>query len=138
MIILDTNVLSALMLQTPDPSVAAWIDQQARISIWTSSVTVFEIRFGLDIMPPGKRRSSLLHTFDQVLDRLGTRIAPFDVAAAQHAADLMSARRRKGRPIELHDTMIAGIVLAQNATLATRNVSHFADVTFSVINPWTA
>jgi predicted nucleic acid-binding protein len=47
-------------------------------------------------------------------------------------------RRKKGMIIELRDTMIAGIVLAHRATLATRNVTHFADVTSSVVNPWIA
>jgi predicted nucleic acid-binding protein len=136
MIILDTNVLSALMLETPDTTVIAWLDNQPRVSIWTNSVTVFEIRFGLASMPVGKRRSSLSHSFEQLLDKIGARIAPFDVAAAQHAADLMSARRRKGRPVELRDTMIAGIVLAQNAALATRNTAHFEDLAVRVINPW--
>jgi len=56
MIILDTNVLSALMRQTPDQKVVVWLDRQPRTSIWISSVTVLEVRFGLQIIPAGKRR----------------------------------------------------------------------------------
>jgi toxin FitB len=66
----------------------------------------------------------------------GHRIAPFDSAAATEAADLMAVRQRKGRPGELRDTMIASIVLAHHATLATRNTSHFADLAVPVVNPW--
>jgi toxin FitB len=136
MIVLDTNVLSALMRQTPDTQVIGWLDRQPRTSIWTTSITLLEIRFGLQIMAAGKRRSFLIEAFAAVLGKLGHRVIPFDVAAAQHAGDLMASRHKKGRPVELRDTMIAGIVLAQHATLATRNTAHFEDIATSVINPW--
>ena len=137
MIVLDTNVLSALMRQTPDPQVIDWLDRQPRTSIWTTSITLLEVRFGLQIMAAGKRRSLLMEAFEAVLGRLGHRVIPFDVAAAQQAGDLMASRQKKGWPVELRDTMIAGIVLVQRATLATRNTAHFADIAGSVINPWT-
>ena len=137
MIILDTNVLSALMSRIPDEQVIDWLDKQPRTSIWTSSVTILEIRFGLQTMPVGKRRAVLMRAFETVLaDKIGHRIGPFDTAAAQQAGDLMAVRFRKGRPGELRDTMIAGIVLACHATLATRNTSHFEDLSVPVINPW--
>lgn len=136
MTILDTNVLSALMRQTPDEHVVAWLDEQPRTSIWTTSVTVLEVRFGLQIMPAGKRRSLLILAFEALLDKIGQRVAAFDAAAAQQAGDLMALRHKKGRPVDLRDTMIAGIVLAHRATLATRNTVHFDDLAVSVINPW--
>jgi toxin FitB len=84
MVILDTNVLSALMRQTADRQVIAWLDKQARTSIWTTSVTVLEIRYGLQILPPGKRRSTLMQAFETALtDQIVERIAPFDVGADQ-------------------------------------------------------
>ena len=55
MIVLDTNVLSALMRQTTDKSVVTWLDQQPRTSVWMTSITVLEIQFGLHILPTGKR-----------------------------------------------------------------------------------
>jgi predicted nucleic acid-binding protein len=137
MIILDTNVLSALMRQAADKNVVAWLDKQPRTSIWTTSVTILEIQFGLQILPNGKRRSRLVEAFETVLvDEMGRRVAPFDTAAAQHAGELMASRHKKGRPVELRDTMIAGIVLACHATLATRNTPHFEDLSVPVINPW--
>jgi toxin FitB len=135
-IILDTNVLSALMRQTPDRHVIEWLDRQPRTSIWTNSVTILEIRFGLQIMATGKRRSLLMQAFDTALDAMGNRIASFDAAAATAAADLMAARQKRGRPGDLRDTMIAGIVLAHRATLATGNTSHFEDLSVPVVNPW--
>jgi len=137
MIILDTNVLSALMRRAPDKAVIDWLDKQPRTSVWTTSVTILEIRFGLQTMPVGERRAALVRAFETVLaDKIGQRVAAFDAAAAQQAADLMAARHKKGRPGELRDTMIAGIVLACHATLATRNTSHFDDLSVPVINPW--
>ncbi len=137
MIILDTNVLSALMRRIPDKDVIVWLDKQPRTSIWTTSVTILEVRFGLQTMPVGKRRAALMRAFETVLaDKIGRRIAPFDTAAAQQAGDLMAVRYKQGRPGELRDTMIAGIVLACHATLATRNTSHFEDLSVPVVNPW--
>jgi hypothetical protein len=135
-IVLDTNVLSALMRQTPDARVVAWLDRQPRVSIWTTSVTVLEIRFGLQIMPAGKRRTLLVQAFEAMIEKLGGRVASFDDAAAREAGDLMASRHKKGRPIDPRDTMIAGIVLAHHATLATRHTAHFEDIAAAVVNPW--
>ena len=139
MIILDTNVLSALMSRVPDRQVIAWLDKQPRTSVWTTSVTFLEIRFGLQIMPVGKRRAALLQAFGVVMsDKIDGRIASFDSTAAQLAGDLMAMRHKKGRPGDLRDTMIAGIALAHRATLATRNTAHFEDLSIPVMNPWTS
>jgi toxin FitB len=137
MTILDTNVLSALMHVAPDGKVVAWLDRQPRASIWITSITVLEIRFGLQTMPGGKRRSALIQSFQELLDKLDHRVVPFDVAAAQEAADLMASRRKNGRPGDLRDTMIAGIAIAQHATLATRNTAHFEDIAVPLVDPWT-
>ena len=139
MILLDTNVLSALMRNAPDAVVARWLDRQPSASVWTTSITVFEIRFGLQSMVSGKRRTQLMSTFDLVMNEvIQQRIAPFDSAAAHETADLMAARRKRGRPSELRDTMIAGIALSSRATIATRNMRHFEDLSSPVVDPWTA
>jgi hypothetical protein len=136
MIVLDTNVLSVLMQVTPDSRVLAWLDRQPRASIWTTSITTFEVRFGLQIMAPGKRRSALLQAFESFLAKMDHRVAPFDRESASQTADLMAARQKSGRAGDLRDTMIAGIVLAHRASLATRNVTHFADISATAVNPW--
>jgi toxin FitB len=136
MIILDTNVLSELMLRAPDARVLRWIDRQPSSSIWTTSVTIFEIRFGLLSMPNGKRRIALVEDFEKVLNSIDRRISPFDGEAAERASALMASRKLKGRPREDRDTMIAGIVLACRASLATRNISHFDDLSAPLIDPW--
>ena len=139
MIILDTNVLSALMLRQPPTNVAAWLDQQPWTSVWTTAITVFEIRYGLAAMPSGRRRIERELAFKRALEeRLEGRILPFDEAAAEEAAILSATRQRSGRMGEMRDTMIAGIALAQHATLVTRHVRHFDDLTLPVIDPWQA
>src|SRR5882724_3120244 len=59
-------------------------------------------------------------------------------SAAEAAAGLAAERQRNGRTVDMRDTQIAGIVIARRATLATRNVKHFADLTAQVVNPWEA
>ena len=136
MIILDTNVLSALMRQTPESEVVTWLDQQPRTSIWTTSITLLEIRFGLQVLAAGKRRTTLIQAFEELLQAIDHRVVAFDADAAEQAGALMASRQKKGRPGDLRDTMIAGIVLAHRATLATRNTTHFDDLSTPLINPW--
>jgi predicted nucleic acid-binding protein len=139
MILLDSNVLSEFMHGRPDIRVISWLDRQPRTSVWTTSISVFEIRFELRTLPLGKRRTSMMSVFERLLtDTIQGRISSFDQAAAEQAAQLAAIRKNKGRPGELRDTMIAGIVLASHATLATRNLKHFEEIASSVVNPWEA
>jgi len=137
MIILDTNVISALMSIRPDDIVVRWMDKQPDSSIWTSSVTVFEIASGIELLPRGRKRDRLRSEFDRFIEEdIERRVLPFDELAAETAASLVGARRRGGRLGELRDTMIAGIAIARRATLATRNIRHFDDLPVTVVNPW--
>ena len=137
MIVLDTNVISEIMLPAPNSRVLRWLDQQPSQSIWITAVTLYEIRYGLQSMPAGKKQAALLTLLERWLaEVVQHRIANFDQAAARQAANLAAALKLKGRPRDPRDTMIAGIVLAAHATLATRNVKHFDDIAKSVVNPW--
>lgn len=136
MIILDTNVLSAVMRIRPEPPVVKWLNGQPSDSIWITSITVYEVRFGIELLPSGKKRMSLLESFQTFLEEIDRRIAAFDAAAGEQAANLMARRQKAGRGIDLRDTMIASIAVARRATLATRNVAHFSDAGISIVNPW--
>lgn len=137
MILLDTNVLSALMRGSPDPALVAWLDTQPPTSVWTTSVTVFEIRFGLEIMSEGRRRRALEEAFARALaEDLDGRVVPFDEVAAQAAAAVAARQRRAGRPVEIRDVQIAGIATARKATLATRNTRHFEGAGIVLVDPW--
>jgi predicted nucleic acid-binding protein len=137
MILLDTNVLSALMRVEPVQAVVDWLDRQPPESIWTTSITVFEARFGLALLPQGKRRTSLEIAFERVIeDDLDNRVLPFDAAAAGEAATLAAKRRQGGYTVDFRYTQVAGIALARFATIATRNVRHFDGLSVPVVNPW--
>jgi hypothetical protein len=136
-ILLDTNVLSALMRDAPDPAVVAWLDRQPAESVWITSITLFEARLGLALLPSGRKRRTLEAAFARLLQEdLENRVVDFDVAAASAAAALAAERQVTGRSVDMRDTLIAGVVLARRATLATRNVRHFADLTVPVVDPW--
>jgi predicted nucleic acid-binding protein len=136
MTILDTNVVSEFMLRSPNPKVIGWLDKQSRSSLWTTAITIFEIRLGLQVMPGSRRRDLLNQRFDEVLARINEQIVPFDAEAALQAASLMASRKMQGRPRDMRDTMIAGIVLARRTSLATRNTTHFDDISAPLIDPW--
>jgi hypothetical protein len=137
MILLDTNVLSELMLPEVEPAVVSWLNRQPRLSVWISAVTIFEVRLGLQSKAGGKQRDYLSAAFEQVRTRLiENRVLAFDTEAAIEAANLMAARNKRGFNVDLRDTMIAGIALSRRATLATRNTRHFDDLQVPVVNPW--
>lgn len=137
MIILDTNVLSALMRVAPEARIVRWLDHQPAESIWITAITVFEARLGLALLPKGRRRQLLELAFDRLLEEdLENRVLDFDSAAATEAAALAATRQRVGRTVDMRDTQIAGIALARRAALATRNVRHFRDLGVTVIDPW--
>ena len=138
-IVLDTNVVSALMRGGADRVVADWLDRQPAESVWLSAVTVFEIEFGVRRLAAGRRRRQLEIAFQQALaEDFEGRILPFDETAARAAGALAVERERVGRTVEFRDVQIAGIVRARRATLATRNRRHFDGLGLSLVDPWTA
>ncbi|OBA79403.1 twitching motility protein PilT [Mycobacterium sp. 1164966.3] len=138
MILLDTNVLSALMRTTPDPVVLDWLDTQPAESIWTTAITVFEIRFGIELLERGQRRKQLDQAFSKMLtDDLNGRVQSFDQVAAVAAGTIAATRQRAGRVVEMRDVQIAGIAASRHATLATRNTRHFEGTGVELIDPWT-
>jgi toxin FitB len=137
MIVLDTDVVSALMRRELDAVVVAWLDRQPLDAIWTSSITIFEIRFGLALLPPGRRRSHLEDSFARVLrEGFEGRILPFDEGAANRPGEEAARRQTSGRRVDFRDVEIAGIVGANDAILATRNTRHFDGLGIKLVNPW--
>jgi len=124
-------------MQPEDLRVVAWLDEQSPESIWTTAVTIFEIRFGIALLPPGRRQRQLGDAFAKILDEdLQGRILPFDHEAAAEAANRAAERRAIGKPLDFRDVEIAGIVSVRRATLATRNVRHFQDLGIELVDPW--
>ena len=137
MIVLDTNVLSAIMQRVPDRGIAAWLDMQPRTSLWTTSITAYEIRSGIEISPHGRRRTELETAFEKLIDQLlDGRVLPFDFAAAEAAGVIAAKHRNAGRPVEVRDVQIAGIATSCKATLASRNIRHFRGIGLTLVDPW--
>ena len=137
MIIADTNIVSEFMKDTPEPCVLAWAQSLGATDLTISVVTVEEIDRGLGRLPRGRRRSDLERRWARLLDAFADTIAVYDVTAARATARLLVAGLDHGRPMSLADAQIAGICLAHDATLATRNIKDFAHVRdLTVINPF--
>jgi toxin FitB len=136
-ILLDTNVISELMRPAPSGRVIDWLDRQPAEAIWLTSISVLEIRFGLELLDDGARRLRLEQAFDAVLAQdLAERVLTFDALAADCTARLAATARRPGQGMELRDAMIAGIALRHSARLATRNLRHFTGTGIELENPW--
>ena len=139
MIVLDTNVISALMQRKAEPRIVAWLDDQPAESVWTTAISVFEVRFGLELLSQGRKRRQLEDAFRLALtEDFEGRVLPFDQTAAEAAGAIAARRRCNGRPIEIRDVQIAGIVAARKARLATRNTRHFEALGLIIVDPWSA
>ena len=139
MILLDTNILSELMRPTPEAAVEKWLADQPAASVFVCAITEAELRYGLALMPPGKRRSALVAEIEDMLgEEFSGRILPFDSPAAVAFAEIAAERRQTGRPISQADAQIAAIARSRGAALATRNVPDFEGCGVEIINPWSS
>ena len=139
MFVLDTNVASELMRPEPATSVAAWIAGRDAREMYLTAVSEAELRYGVAVMPAGKRRTGLEAAMTRWLDLgFGERILPFDSAAARAYAEIAAERRRAGRSIGEADCQIAAISWSRGASLVTRNVRDFEGTGLHVIDPWSA
>jgi len=119
--------------------VAAWLDRQIEGHIHVTAITVFGLRKGQAQLPASASRTRLERMNAALIDdMLGGRVIPLGRAAARIAGDLHAARKRTGTGQDMQDTLIAGIAIANRATLATRNTRHFADLPTPVVDPWVA
>ena len=136
--LLDTNVLSELMRDTPAPEVLRWFATQNPNNLHTSTVNQAEVLAGIAVLPAGKRRDALARAAEQIFeDDFAGRCLAFGSGSAEHFALVMVQRKRIGRPIEAVDAQIAAIALAAQLKLVTRNTEDFASIDGpEVINPW--
>jgi toxin FitB len=136
MIVLDTNVVSELMRATPEPAVLAWLQQTSSTGLYTTAVTVAEIRYGIARLPVGRRRQTLHQAANEIFAAFPRQVLPFDLAAATAYADVVADRESDGNPISGFDAQIAAICRSQAATLATRNTKDFTGIGISLTDPW--
>ena len=137
MIILDTNIVSELLRPSPEPKVEAWLAAQDGAEVYLTAVSEAELRYGVAILPEGRRRDALMGALEAILrEDFEARILPFDSAATEAYAAIAAERRAAGRPLSQFDCQIAAIGRAQGATVATRNSKDFEGCGIEVIDPW--
>ena len=137
MVVLDTNVISEVFKPVPNLAVLDWLDRQPDGALFTTAISRGELLVGLHQLPDGRRKSALLQGMARIFEsRFVGRVLAYDEEAASAYATLAAARRAAGRPIDLADALIAGIVRAHGAALATRNLRDFAGCGIDLIDPW--
>ncbi|MFY9182659.1 MAG: type II toxin-antitoxin system VapC family toxin [Limnohabitans sp.] len=138
MILLDTNVISEPLKLSADAGVLSWIDAQSIDTLYLSAISLAELRFGIAALPAGKRKETLHLGLEQrILPLFADRILPFDTAASQAYADILSMTRTQGRAIATADGYIAATAKRHGFMVATRDASPFEAAGLTVINPWT-
>ena len=137
MILLDTNVISEPLKSVADLNVLAWIDAQIIETLYLSTISLAELRFGIAVLPDGKRRDTLAASLERrVIPLFAGRILSFDEAASQAYATLRTRARAAGQAIAPADGYIAAIAASQGFAVATRDTSPFEAAKLTVINPW--
>ncbi len=124
------------MRPSVDPDLAGWITGLSNESFAVSAVSVAEIAFGLGRLPEGRRKSNLMAKADELFEGLET--IDFNGVMAVRSGAFRSKRERAGRPLTFADSMMAATASVLGVALASRNVSDFAGLRLSVIDPWRA
>ena len=137
MILLDTNVVSEPLKLNADPTVVAWIDAQIIETLYLSTISVTELRYGIAVLPDGKKKQTLRRSLgERILPLFESRILSFDLEAAEICAELRAKARAAGQAIGTTDSYIAGIAAAKGLTVATRDTQPFEATGVAVVNPW--
>lgn len=138
MSVVDTNVASEVMKPSPDPLVRDWVRARRSDEIYLTSITVAEIGYGIERLPPGRRRDLLRSTAADLFASFEDQILPFGREAATHYPVIVTRRDRAGLPIDGFDAQIASICHQHGAALATRNLKDFNGTGIDVVDPWYA
>jgi predicted nucleic acid-binding protein len=137
--LLDTNVVSEWTKPRPDAGVAAWLDDVDEDRTFISVVTLTELRYGIERMPAGARRSRLeAWLTNEVSARFEARILTIDLATADACGRVLARARASGRPLAALDAFIAATAERHDLALVTRNVTDFSALGIRVLNPWRA
>ena len=141
MIVLDTNVVSALLTRATHPGllpVRRWASSQNPHELHVTAVTRAEIAVGIALLPDGRRKRALTEAAAAYFEAMEPYTLPFTAATAERYADVTVARRQNGRPISILDAQIAAIALHAKASVATRNTKDFEGIGLRLIDPYRA
>jgi predicted nucleic acid-binding protein len=135
--LLDTNAVSEWVKPRPNPGLIRWLESADEDRIFLSVISLAELRYGVDRMAAGARRSRLEQWVrDELPLRFEGRILAIDASVAEAWGRTVSRSEALGRPIGAMDAFLSATAEIYRLTLVTRNVSHFPPVK-SVANPWT-
>lgn len=138
-LLLDTNVLSEVTRPAPDSRVLKWLDRLDEDRSFISVVSIAEIRRGIALMDDGRKRDALAEWLSSDLpERFEQRVLSVDAPVALAWGDLMGIAKRRGRGLSSMDGLIGATAIANDLTLATRNMRDFEDFGIELLNPWTA
>jgi predicted nucleic acid-binding protein len=133
--LVDTNVLSELAKPKPEPLVVAWL-RDHEPDLYLSTITVGELRRGIESLPAGKRKTALQSWFTGLCKRMEGRILSFNTSTAHIWGQKMAAWDKKGTPVPSLDSQIAATAYRHNLTVVTRNVADFKNTGVKLFNPF--
>ena len=137
--LLDTNVLSEFSRSAipPNPKVKRWIEWAQPETLFTSVLSFGEIRKGIDLLPPGKKRRELEQWLDEDLNGwFGDNLLPVTKAISNHWGVLAARSQQQGKPLGSIDGLLAATALEHGLTVATHNTRHFQDLGVRIFDPW--
>jgi len=138
-IVLDTNVVSEPLRPAAEPAVLAWLDQQNIETLFLTTISLAELRYGVAALPDGRRKDGLRAAVEsRIVALFGPRILSFDSDAADAYRLIRARAKAAGQAISASDGYIAATAVAHGFAVATRDTGPFEAAGLSVINPWAA
>jgi toxin FitB len=130
--LVDATVLSEATKPRPDPFVVEWLRRNER-ELAVDPIVLGEVRFGILLLPRGRRRSRLEHWFDDGVGRL--QCIPWDAATGMRWAQLLAFLRGSGRAMPIKDSLIAATALTHDFPIAALNRRDFEAAGVTLVDP---
>ncbi|HEV8583746.1 MAG TPA: type II toxin-antitoxin system VapC family toxin [Methylomirabilota bacterium] len=131
--LVDANVLSEPTKSSPDGRVLEWLRRNER-EVAVDPIILGEVRFGILLLPKGKRRARLERWFDEGIRRL--QCLPWEMQTGLRWAELLARLRGSGRAMPIKDSLIAATALVHGLVVATRNRTDFEKASVKVVDPF--
>lgn len=132
--LVDANVLSEPTKPAPNSRVVEWLRRNER-EIAVDPIILGEVRFGILLLPKGRKRAGLERWFDAGVARL--QCLPWEAEAGLRWAELLANLKGAGRAMPIKDSLIAVTALVHHLTVATRNRVDFEKASVNVVDPFT-
>ena len=133
--LLDTNIISEIQKPHCNPKVKAFTDAIPPENMFISALTMGELGYGMEKLPPGKKKHELaVWLYTNVSEWFNGRIIPIDTEVMMEWGKL---RAQANRIMPVVDTLIAAVAITHHMILVTRNTKDFEDIEgINIINPW--